>query len=409
MTILTAVLFALLQGEPPAAPLEPRVAAYASQLRGDASRERARDRLVHLGKPALALLEKQDVDPAILASIRQEIALNETLGASYGPPHTFTFDGGEETLGALLSKLESGASMNFQKNSLDLSQKISVRLEDASLWEALDEVCRKGAIWYYPATDPLYLNGGMASIKPRVYYGPLMIVMDRIVQQRKVSFDKIESDYVIRLMCVWERHVAPLGPTGKVHLTAVTDDTGASLLSPRRPPPAPRTALQVRVAGQTVDLAGLTPPSPDARKLARVEGTLELEFPARVDEVRIELQAENPASTREIEGAVVELRSFAPQSSWGAAGEFVIRFKDPKEASTFRIGTNDVEFLATGDVKRPGWIGSTSKDAEKGTFNFTAHWRSGGRQELPKEIRLRIPRGSIIKNVPFCYRDVDLK
>src|SRR5205814_6336577 len=98
---------------------------------------------------------------------------------------------------------------------------------------------------------------------------------------------------------------------------------------------------------------------------------------------------------REIRGAVVELKSFAPQSSWGAAAEFEIRFRDPKEAANFRIGTTDVEFIAPGDARRPGWIGSTSRDAEKGTFSFTAHWRNGGRQELPKEIRLRIPRGSV--------------
>src|SRR6185503_15341163 len=128
MTILTAVLFALLQGETPAPPLESRVAAYAQQLREEGTRDRARDRLVHLGKPALASLEKQDVDPAVLASIRQEIAFNETLGAGYGPPHTFSFDGSEESLGILLSKLESGAGVTFQKNSLDLSQKLSVRL-----------------------------------------------------------------------------------------------------------------------------------------------------------------------------------------------------------------------------------------------------------------------------------------
>jgi hypothetical protein len=410
MTIVAAVLFALAQGDPPAPPLEPRVAAYALQLRDEATRERARDRLVHLGKAALACLEKLEVDPAILGSIRQEVAFNESLGSSYGPPRTFTFDGGDETLGVLLSKLESGAGMSFQKNSLDLSQKISVRLEDASFWEALDEVCRKAAIWYYPATDPLYLNGGMASIKPRAYYGPVMIVMDRLIQQRKVTFDKIESDYMIRLMCVWERHVSPLGPTGKVHLSAVTDDKGASLIPAQRPAVPVRPPLQVRVAGQAVDIAGLLAPSLDAQKLARVEGTLELEFPARIDEVRVEIQGENPSATREIEGAVVELRSFAPQSTWGAAAEFSIRFREPKEVAGFRIGATDVEFLAPGDNRRPGWIGSTSKDTEKGIFTFTAHWRNnGGRQELPKEIRLRIPRGSVIKNVPFCYRDVELK
>jgi hypothetical protein len=407
MTILLAVLFALQQGDPVS--LEPRVAAYAQQLREEATRERARDRLVHLGRPALALLEKLDVEPAALSSIRQEIAFNETLGASYAPPKTFSFDGTEENLGTLLSKLENGAGVTFHKNSLDLAQKFSVRLEDAPYWEALDEICKKASIWYFPAHDPIYLNGGLVSGKPRVYYGPVMIVMDRLIQQRKITFEKIENEYLIRLMCIWEKHVAPLGPTGRVQLTQVTDDTGASLILLPRPAPPPKPALGVRVVGQTVDLTGLRAPSPDSKKLARVEGTLELEFPARIDEIRIEVQPDNPTATREIDGAVLELRSFTPQSSWGAAAEFLIRFKDPKEAAAFRIGANDIEFLRAADVKQPGWIGTTQRDADKGTFSFIAHYRHAGRQELPKEIRLKIPRGSIIKNVPFCYKDVELK
>src|SRR6185369_15596799 len=114
------------------------------------------------------------------------------------------------------------------------------------------------------------------------------------------------------------------------------------------PPPPPKPALGVRVVGQTVDITGLRAPSPQAKKLARVEGTLELEFPARIDEVRIEVQADNPTATKEIDGAVLELRSFASQSTWGAVAEFTIKFKDPKEAAAFRIGANDVEFFRTG-------------------------------------------------------------
>jgi len=328
MTILTAVLFALQQGDPVS--LEPRVAAYAQQLREEATRDRARDRLVHLGRPALALLEKLDVEPAALSSIRQEVAFNETLGASYGPPKTFSFDGAEENLGSLLSKLENGSGVTFHKNSLDLSQKYTLKLDDVPYWEALDEICKKASIWYFPSHDPIYLNGGLVSAKPRVYYGPVMIVMDRLIQQRKITFEKIDNEYLIRLMCVWEKHVAPLGPTGRVQLTQVTDDTGASLILFPRPPPGPKPALGVRVVGQTVDLTGLRAPSAESKKIARVEGTLELEFPARVDDVRIEIQSENPTAVKEIDGAVLELKSFTPQSSWGAAAEFHLKFRDPK-------------------------------------------------------------------------------
>src|SRR6185295_2541226 len=228
-------------------------------------------------------------------------------------------------------------------------------------------------------------------------------------QQRRVGFDRIDSDYLIRVMCVWEKSVLPMGPTGRYRLTHATDDTGLSLIPENAAPATPRPVMPMRLAGQTVDLAGLRAPAPQAKKLARIEGTLELEFPARVDEVRIELQVDMPAVTRQLEGATIEIVSFAPQSAWGAAANVQIRFIDAKEAANFRIGASDVEFLGSGDPK-PGWIGSTARLPEKNAYNVTVHWRNSGRQQdLPKEIRLRIPRGSVIKNVPFCYRDVDLK
>lgn len=407
MTILAAFVLALAQGEAPS--LEARVSRHAALLRDDAARDRARDRLVHLGKAALPHLEKADIDPDVLDSIRNEVALNESLGASYGPPHLFSFDGTEESLGVLLSRLETASGTPFQKNSLDISQKLVLKLDEATFWEALDEICRKASVWYYPTNDPIYLNGGMASLKPRSYYGPIMTVMDRLIQQRRVTFSAIESDFTIRLMLVWEKTIAPLGTSGKYHLKAVTDDTGASLLAPARPS-TPRAGGLVRPPGLGLDLAGLRPPTVGAKKLSRVEGTMELEFPSRLDEVRFELAPEGPTPSKEksIEGAKVELKSFVPQAAWGATMSVSIKFSDPKEAAEFRIGTADVDYILPNDQRRGGWIGS-AKLEDGTTYTFAANWRNGGRQELPKEVRLRIPRGVVIKNVPFCFKDVDLK
>jgi len=236
-----------------------------------------------------------------------------------------------------------------------------------------------------------------------------MIVLDRVISQRKVLFSSVESDYTIRLLCVWEKSVAPLGVTGRYHLTAVTENGGASLLPETPKPQGPRLQSPVRISGQAVDLSGLRPPAPECRGLARIEGTLELEFPSRVDEVRFELAAEGPTTgkTKTIEGARVELKSFTPQAAWGATTEVVIHFDDPKEAAAFRVGTGDVEFVVPAEPRRAGWVGAARVD--KDNFSFTAHWRNGGRPELPKEIRLRIPRGGVIKNVPFCFKDIDLK
>jgi len=404
MTILTAIVFALAQDPQP---LEARVAAYALQLQVDATRDRARDRLVHLGKPALASLEKLGLAPATLESIRQEIALNDSLGSSYGAPHVFSSDGSEESLGVLLSRLETSAGMTFQKHAVDLSQKIAVRLDDATFWEALDEICGKASIRYAPGTEPLYFGSGLTETKPRAHYGSLLIVMDRVLLQRRVTFDKTQSDCTIKLVCQWERTISPLGLTGKYHLTQATDDSGASLLPLEAPLPIPpqRPAI-VRSGWQQVDLAGLRPPSPEAKKLARVEGTLELEFPSQVDELRFNTSTEQPPPPCEIPGARVELKSCVRQSNWSVVAEFAIRFQDAAEAAKCRISPTDVLFVVPGDIPRSGYL---TARVEKDVFSFSVNCRSGGRQELPKEIRLRIPRGSVIKNMPFCFKDVELK
>jgi hypothetical protein len=406
MTIVAACVLALAQGDPS---LESKVATYAAQLHEEATRDRARDHLVHLGKPGLPLLEKADIDPDLLSSIRQEIALNESLGSAYGPPHYFTFDGTEESLGVLLSRLELVAGAPFQKNSLDLGQRLSLKLEDATYWEALDEICAKGSIWCLPTNDPLYLTGGVAMQKPRCYYGPFVFMFDRLQQQRRVTFTDIESELTIFIALNWEKSIAPFGPNGRYHLTAVIDDTGASLL-----PSTPPTLVSVRPSGyvrngQGITLVGLRVPAPTAKKLARVEGSMEIDFPARIDDVRFDLASEGPTMAKEksIEGATIEMKSFIPQPAWGATLTVQIRFTDPKEGAKFRMGQNDVEYFLAGDQKRYGWIGNSSY--AEGVYTFVSNWRNGGRPELPKEVHLRIPRGVVIKNVPFCFKDVDLK
>jgi hypothetical protein len=287
-----------------------------------------------------------------------------------------------------------------------------VKLEDATFWESLDEICKKASIWYFPATEPLYLNGGMASLKPRVYYGPLMVVMDRVQQHRRITFSAVENDFSIRLILVWEKSVAPLGTTFRYHLAQATDDKGVSLL-PETPKTAPlKSGVLVRNPGAGVELAGLKTPSPDAKKLARVEGTLELEFPKRVDEVRFDVGTDAAVTAlpavKEVDGVRVELKSVAPQGAWGATAEISVKFADAKEAADFRIGGADVDFLTSADAKRSNsWIGGAR--LEKDTYSFSTHWRNGGRAEMPKEIRVRIPRGGIIKNIPFSFKDVELK
>jgi len=234
--------------------------------------------------------------------------------------------------------------------------------------------------------------------------------MDRVQQTRRVTFSAIESEFSIVLALAWEKSISPLGVNGRHHLTAVTDDTGASLLPAASPAPAtPQRVTSYIRTGQGLSLSGLRVPSAQAKKLSRVEGTVEVEFPSRIDEVRFDLASEGatPPKEKSIEGATVEFKGFVPQAAWGATMTVAVHFADPKEGAKFRIGQNDVEYVMPGDQKRFGWIATASY--ADGVYTFVTNWRNGGRTDLPKEVRLRIPRGVVVKNVPFCFKDVELK
>ncbi len=390
--------------------LEARVRAYAGRLGDERTRDRAYDRLAHLGESAIRLLEKEDVDPALLSALREETALHASLGPVYGPPRTFSFDGQEDSLGSCLARLESGSGASFHKHSIDPAARVAVKIRDASFWEALDEICRKAGVLYYPSGgEQIYLNMGAAAEKPRTFYGPLMIVLGSVIHQRRVGFDRTTTDLTVRLSCYWERHVSPLGLTRRYALSRAIDDTGQSLLRAGEPPPEParRPGTGTRLGYDTLDLSGLRPLAAGARRLALLEGTLELEFPSRVETATFASPLDAPSASRPLEGLTAELRNCTVSSSSGMMADLALVFRDEAEAARFRPSARDADLVSSTGQKHPVYL--TAGRTEKNTVTFSFRTYTGGASPDLKEIVLRVPRGSIVKKVPFRFRDVEIK
>jgi hypothetical protein len=390
--------------------LERRVRDYVAQWRVEGTRTRAFDRLAHLPVEALPILERQGADPELLDRIKAEVTLNQKLKQSYGPPHTFRFEGREESVGDVLLKLEAATGVTFYKHSIDLGTLTTLGGEDLSFWEVLDELGRKASLVAYSiAGDQIYLNPGVPPEKPRSFYGPLMLSIDRLTLDRRTDFESPTHTLSIQLTSVWERHVFPMGLTGRYVLFRVVDDQGASLIPTEKkaaePPKTPPGGA--RVISQTIELGSLKPPSPKSKKLALVEGSVELEFPSRMDAVSFRQPGQTAAPPQVLEGVTVELRSCASSTSGGVLADFALEFSTPADATAYQPQPRDVEFIPTGGQKQALYIYNARTDGALVTF--TARCYNLAQPSDLKEVNLRIPRGALTRNIPFSFKDVEIK
>jgi hypothetical protein len=390
--------------------LSERVRGHAAALKEEKTRRRAVDRLSHLGPAALRLLEKEDLDPVLLARILEDAALHERIRESYGPPRTVTLEA-EETLAAALSKIETAAGMSFVRGAIDGSTKVSLSLRDAPFWEALDGVCRQAGVAYSPAwPDRIYLNPGVVPEKPVDYHGPLRIVLDRFLLHRRNTFDRTVSELGCRLICHWERHVQPLGASRRFRVLQALDDAGRSLLpdAPDETEPSRPPATYAAWSQDFVEIRGLKPPAPGVKKIALLDGSFELDFPAAVETVRFAPPWDPSTSVRRSAGLAVELRScMSAPSSNGVIVDLAFVFDDEKEAAAARINARILDFVGPADQKQPGH--AVSSRLEKNVVGLSVRCYSMPRIDDLKELVLRVPRGRIVKQVPFRFADVELK
>jgi hypothetical protein len=398
---LAAILLILVQSERPDAASLAR--EQVPLLADPETRPRALDRLSHAGKEILPLLEARGADAEALRLVREAVSLHASLGESYAPPRLLSFEGKEESLGALLSRFEAASGMTFHKHAVELATPQTLALKDAPFWEALDVLARKVPFTYQAyAGDQLYLNAGMPGEKPVSYYGPFRMALDRVVFQRRVGFDRTTEELTPRLHVLWENHVAPIGATRRFRLSRADDDRGTSLLLPPadevKPAAARPLVVPNRIPWEMLDLGPLRPLSPGAKAIAVLEGTFDMEFPLRVEKAVFD-----KAGTHAVDGIQVDYRASSP----GVSAEFVLRFPDEKQASAHRLNPRDVSFVSTTGAFQPCQI--VDSKIEKASLSFTVRaMRMSSPREL-KEVVLRLPRGSAILQVPFRFRNLELR
>jgi hypothetical protein len=200
-----------------------------------------------------------------------------------------------------------------------------------------------------------------------------------------------------------------MGLTGRYVLSCVTDDQGASLIPTEKKAAEPTKASPGggRAVTQTVELGSLKPPSPKSKKLSLVQGTVELEFPSRMDTVCFRQPGQTAAPPQVLEGVTIELRSCASSTSGGVLADFALEFSTPADAAAYQPQPRDVEFIPTGGQKQALYIYNARTDGALVTF--TARCYNLAQPTDLKEVSLRLPRGAMTRSVPFAFKDVEIK
>jgi hypothetical protein len=410
MHLWIGILAAVFQAPPGPEPARV-VRQYAPLLADERHALRARDLLVHAGEPALALLERQGADPSLLRDLREEAAVLQGLGDVYRPPRRFTFDGQEETLGHYLGRLEEAAGITFQKQTVDLSRQVAPSVKDASFWETLDVLCRQAQVLYYPsAVDQLYLNPGILPDKPKSFYGPFMITLDRFLLRRRVLFSRTETQFTARIHCVWEPSLAPLGlsPDG-VRFTRAADGQGRSALLPAdgAAPPPPASTGGGPLLFEFVDAGGIRLPEGPRPRFAVLEGSLRLEFPSRILTASFSGPLEAAPAARALEDVAVELRSCAARGGSQVTADLALLFPDEKTAAAYRLSPRSLSFRDASGRRLPAYLQGSR--LERNALLFTARCYGLTQAADLKEISVAVPRGRVPVEVPFRFADLEVK
>lgn len=369
---------------------------FTALLARPETRARGVDRLSHLDPDVLGRLP--GLDPDILRAAEANAALRH----SYGPPRLFSLDGREEDLEEVLSRLERQTGLAFHRSSLPRGAKVALRLEDASALEAMTELGRAASFSILGFDGALlYLQPAVPPARPRVFHGPLMVELERVSRRTRVGFDATTRDFWMRLAVWWEPHVIPLDGNLTCVLTRAVDDAGRSLLADAPRPPGPRTDAWPRTGHGMATVEGLRSPEADARSLT-VEGAVELRLPAEVEKATFE-----KPGVEKRPGVSIELKSIAAAETGGIVAEIRLRFDERARALEHRPATSDLvvdsEVLLRG--QRPTVTGVSVKETE---VEYAIRV-PGIRPEDVRRLHLRVPRGAVVKRVPFLFEGVKIR
>lgn len=195
------------------------VSRLLEKLRSDefADRESAQSALERMGPPVLDRLKAeadraQELDTKLrLKMLIEKIPRLAKLALVYGPTKRVSLSVRDGNLGEVFRQMEAALGEQFVGEGVDLSMPVTLDLDGATLWEALDVLARASHTHYFYRKEHVVFAPGDAARLPVLYYNQFRI---SVVEVKRVEYRAPgEKDHLAVVVpeVRYQRNLSPAG------------------------------------------------------------------------------------------------------------------------------------------------------------------------------------------------------
>lgn len=191
-----------------------------------AERESSQRALERLGMPVLdrliAAAEKiEELDTKLrLKTLIEKIPRLSKLAMVYGPTKRISFSARDRKLGEVFRHMESELGEQFLGERLDLAMPVTLELDQATLWEALDALARASHTHYFYRKEHVVFEPGDAARLPVLYYEQFRI---SVVEVKRIEYRAPGVKEQVALVVPEVRYQRNLSPAGNKNSNIFSD------------------------------------------------------------------------------------------------------------------------------------------------------------------------------------------
>lgn len=301
--------------------------AVAGLLADRASdRQAQRQKLLDLAAPSAARAERvlsllpeldETMPPALVRQLNEiRVELEKQIAESAIKASRVTLDTADAPLAKVFSAIELATGNRLLDNRAQFGQQadeklISLQLNDAPFWEAMDQVLDQAGldVYEYSGEDALALVAADQGVAPRAagasYAGPFRVAATSVLAERNLRLPSQQS-LSVNLQIAWEPRLRPIALSQQAQRLAAVTDRG--------------DRLQLKWAGESINLElshgnqatdlrlPFELPPRGVAQIATLRGTLQVLAPGRNAKFRFNnLQPGADPTTKQQGGVAVTL------------------------------------------------------------------------------------------------------
>jgi len=415
------------------------------------AREKAQKDLVQMGEAALPALKKAVADAAgstnrgelkaRAENAIREIELDVMARLVYREPRTLSLDMKEARLGDVLEEIARQSGLRIDGSAVDAEARVTLSVKEAPLFQVLDGLCRGRSDRSYEYADEgqvRFRKEGTAPA-PAFYGGPFRVRITALRQDRSTDFAGKKCSVRVTVDADYEKYLKPLKRYA-ISLEKASDDQGTALEMKSRAEDEINQVFggNVRIAvraggfGMQANPGGAAAPlefslhglSPAAKSVT-LQGTLRYTFPLETREVSFGNITQGEACDCgdyrvRLEQVMNRGRNltvqFARTKTAPGGGAVPLEIEQRLDRESL------VGFDEDGEEHRGQWIPTGDQFGGNFVIMGGAFQRDSGGSEAAtyqamfttlrtktlKKIRFRFIHQTLVKSLPFTFRDVEL-